>query len=272
MMFLDKVIITKRVDFEQTRLSQDKMFKIKSKKLLVDDRSKPIRDNNYSFGRIKGYKKKEIIENTFTIFRKGLEFNLKTLTVIVGENGSGKSTFLNFLKPPKIHGLGRFMDKYNNEEEYVKDQYIKWLTNEPRKLVFNKIPNNIFFDNNIHKVSRIDDIKNNGKETLSPQELLMLWDVQSFSNGETTIDMLNSIKDLKNTLILLDEPETSLSISNQIKISKLLKTLSENNQVIVVTHSPYIIDSVDEVLSFDTRRYIKSKTYINKQKKIGCNE
>lgn len=50
---------------------------------------------------------------------------------------------------------------------------------------------------------------------------------------------------IKNSLILVDEPETSLHPTWQREIIKLYQNAGENNQVILATHSPHIIASVN---------------------------
>ena len=50
---------------------------------------------------------------------------------------------------------------------------------------------------------------------------------------------------IKNSLILVDEPETSLHPTWQRDVIKLYQNAGENNQVILATHSPHIIASVE---------------------------
>lgn len=49
---------------------------------------------------------------------------------------------------------------------------------------------------------------------------------------------------LHNSIILIDEPETSLHPTWQRNILKLYQNIGKNNQIIVATHSPHIIASV----------------------------
>lgn len=49
---------------------------------------------------------------------------------------------------------------------------------------------------------------------------------------------------IRNSLILVDEPENSLHPNWQRDIIKLYQNVGENNQVILATHSPYIISSI----------------------------
>jgi len=71
--------------------------------------------------------------------------------------------------------------------------------------------------------------------------------IDELSSGEKQLYyravLLNKLN-LKNSLILVDEPETSLHPTWQREIIKLYQNAGENNQIIMATHSPYIISSV----------------------------
>ena len=65
---------------------------------------------------------------------------------------------------------------------------------------------------------------------------------QELSNGETAFKyFVETIKE--NSLVLLDEPENSLSAKWQVELSYfLLGTVLENNcQLIISTHSPFLL-------------------------------
>ena len=264
MKYLDTLVITDRLDFEQRRQSQADLFKIKSKTILVDDKSKPITKDGRYYSRNVGYEKKEVIHNSFTLFSKNAKFSFKDITVIVGENGCGKTTFLNYLKPPVENKFWNFHGEYNTWKDYITHLYISWLKDGHRDLNFVKMPENIFFGDKIHKTSIIKSFSES-KTSLSGSEIVSLWDMQTASNGENTLDMLYALRNIQNALIVLDEPETSLSIKSQVRVAKLLKELSENNQLVIVTHSPYIMNIADEVLCLKTKKWVNREKYIKKQ-------
>ena len=63
-----------------------------------------------------------------------------------------------------------------------------------------------------------------------------------YSNGETAFQyFVDAIKD--ESLVLLDEPENSLSAKWQIELSKYLSSVSRafNCQLIIATHSPFLL-------------------------------
>lgn len=86
------------------------------------------------------------------------------------------------------------------------------------------------------------------------------------SHGETILPMLEELTSLENYVILLDEPETSLSIRSQHKIvDAIRKMLLNGNQVIIATHSSIIMEAFGKVLSLEHRRWMPSKVFLQTQ-------
>jgi len=74
------------------------------------------------------------------------------------------------------------------------------------------------------------------------------FDIDNLSTGEKTL--LSKVlylyfKDIKNKIILIDEPELSLHPAWQNKVLKLYENFAKENncQIIIATHSPHIIGS-----------------------------
>lgn len=73
------------------------------------------------------------------------------------------------------------------------------------------------------------------------------FDIQSLSSGEKQLFLRAlSLKllDINNSIILIDEPELSLHPKWQQKIVQVYESIGENNQLIIATHSPLILNSV----------------------------
>lgn len=75
------------------------------------------------------------------------------------------------------------------------------------------------------------------------------FDINGLSSGEKqlflrtlAIKMLNPV----NSVILIDEPESSLHPKWQQRIVKVFEGIGENNQIIMATHSPHILGSVSK--------------------------
>jgi len=266
-MFLKSITINQDIILDSNRESQKKFFKVKKKTVSVDDRRKPIITK---FGS-RGYEKKKIVQKTFIVHKKGFELEFKNdVTIIVGDNGCGKTSLVSYLKPVNFNdsslSLASLMN--NVSEDNLKNKMFKeWLDNNSRTLKFVNPPKHIIFEKEIHKKSIINSI-GEGKITLSPHELRSIWDMSEFSNGETVLDLIHAISQISDSIIVLDEPETSLSLKSQKYLQKTFKQLiKQNNQLIIITHSPILMEISDEVYDFEKAEYVNTQQYIKNQLK-----
>ena len=142
------------------------------------------------------------------------------LVMLQGENGSGKSTLLHSiwyaLRGEKVDGY-----VYRLERGNVKGEH------------------NFFFDAEQHNPrTQLDFFKD------SPE---MLEFLQTASHGQVMLSMFQqNFPNLPDgTILLLDEPEMALSVSNQRRILKMLLELVDKKgfRIICATHSPVLIDA-----------------------------
>ena len=81
------------------------------------------------------------------------------------------------------------------------------------------------------------------------------FSLDKYSNGETAMQILeDSIEPDK--LYLLDEPEVSLSPSNQVKIAEHINKMAKylGNQFIIATHSPFLLGIFNaKIYNLDTK-------------------
>ncbi len=142
------------------------------------------------------------------------------IVMLQGENGSGKSTLLHSilyaLRGEKVEGYVYRLDPGKVE---LKDTFL--------------------FDAEQHNPrTQLDFFKD------SPQ---MLEFLQSASHGQVMLSMFQenfpSLPD--GTILLLDEPEMALSVSNQRRILKMLLELVDKKKfrIICATHSPVLIEA-----------------------------
>lgn len=142
------------------------------------------------------------------------------LVMLQGENGSGKSTLLH-----SIH--------YALKGEQV-DGYIYRL--DKQKVAIGQV---FLFDAEAHNPRTQLEIFKDQPETL---EFL-----QMASHGQVMLSMFQqnfpSLPD--GTILLLDEPEMALSVSNQRRILKMLMELVDRKKfrIICATHSPVLLEA-----------------------------
>ena len=142
--------------------------------------------------------------------------------MLTGENGSGKSTLLHSIY-------------YALKDDQV-ENYVYRLD---RKGV---APGQVFlFDAEQHNPrTQLEFFKDNPE---------MLEFLQMASHGQVMLSMFQqnfpSLPD--GTILLLDEPEMALSVSNQRRILKMLLELADQRKfrIITATHSPVLIESPD---------------------------
>ena len=273
MIYLKNIKFKTDIVFNSNREDHAKKFKVKKRTYKEENRRKPIYRTigNSSFKRQVGYELLTVKERTFVIFAKDFNIEFNPVTVIVGDNGCGKSSLIKYINIPKmedgIYGL------YNNgktEEENYKDDVKKHLHNEKYDINFINSPSYLVTGREIHKNAIVGDFAKHNTDKqgyMTPQKIVNMWDMQTDSNGESTLDFLNALKVVKNSLIILDEPETSLSIKSQFKVLKLLKNLATDNQLIVITHSEILMKLDKQVYDFESKEYKNTLTYIKEQYK-----
>ena len=151
------------------------------------------------------------------------------LIMLEGENGSGKSTLLN-----SLHCALR--------GEQVDGYVYRLETGEV------KLGRSYLFDAEQHNPrTQLELFKD------QPQ---MLEFLRIASHGQVMLSLFTeSFPKLPNgTVLLLDEPEMALSVSNQRRILKMLKELVDRKQfrVVCATHSPVLIeDAQTYVINLD---------------------
>ena len=154
------------------------------------------------------------------------------LIMLQGENGSGKSTLL--------HSI------YYALRGQSANGYVYKL--EPGQVQVGEV---YLFDAEAHNPrTNLDYFKD------QPQ---MLEFLQMASHGQVMLSMFreNFPKLPDGTILLLDEPEMALSVSNQRRILKMLLELVDRKRfrVVCATHSPVLIDA-PETYVIDLDNYI----------------
>ena len=245
----------------------------------------PSRDEDESYfftpGNAKNYRNIYTTKYPFMMFRdRGLpdEFEFNDITIICGNNGSGKSTILNViaekleLKRNSPFNRSDFFEDYVELCDYTLDRMLscnsRVITSDDvfdRVLDIRRVNNGIdskredllreWLDSNssdadttLHGLDdyerwkRISDARNKNKSQSQFIRSRLIRNVQERSNGESSLALfVDSIVD--DALYLLDEPENSLSPANQLELKYFIEDCVRNHgcQFIISTHSPFLL-------------------------------
>jgi predicted ATPase len=203
----------------------------------------------------------------FFLFKKGLtiEFN-KGVNIIVGENGSGKSTLFSLIKSyagTAPDRMSRALSDCKTDEDFIESHrkhYNGCLTVDGDI----SFKNTVFFD--AEEDNPVVGIPKMITPSNMPTMAAMLWDAQEESHGESMKPILEYILlNAKNCSIFMDEPDTALSLSNQVWLGKMMKgsaTLN-GNQVIASTHALALINQFDTVFDMEARKWVNREKYVN---------
>ncbi len=216
--------------------------------------------------------------------RKGLELPFDApITLFIGENGCGKSTLLDLIAAKT--GLFRItmQDETRRENDRLfqnagKRIKAEFRLNKPSGFYFSAEDFTLYIQSlerekayAREELSRVRD-EYAGKSafsrmmasapfenTLSEIQGMYEKNLVASSHGEAYLDFFSS-RMRKGQLYLLDEPETPLSVQNQLTLLALIdKGVAEDCQFIIATHSP-ILMGIPEAILFEFAEGTLQKT------------
>jgi predicted ATPase len=240
MIFIQKIEFIEPIEFEVTRQSHN------SRKTRVE-----LSKNRFD---------RKIKTIWFEVIPQNFSIDFSHITVIVGDNGYGKTTLLKQFKLPDF-------DHCENNEQ-VQKLFGEYLKNDKRILSLKSTPAGVMMLNELHKSAIQKEMNNKNSADMyfgregAISDCVNLMMAANDSNGEAVIDILFGLN-IENSVIVLDEPETSLSLKSIGKLKKLILEWSKNNQIIISTHHPYLMKIVPQVFDIETGAFIDTNEYLD---------
>ncbi|MGG4093504.1 AAA family ATPase [Paenibacillus lautus] len=194
------------------------------------------------------------------------------ITVLYGSNGSGKSTLLNLIANKLgIAGAERMTSYGHNvyAQRFIEESSYQ-LGHDDQEHPLYKLPDGSRYIKSEDLLYEIKKIQQEsvlregllheqlvqGKSKAEVEELeqsyefkkkmdIVQFSQEKYSNGETSMQFFEEYL-LPGQLYLLDEPETSLSPANQIKLAEQMNDLARyfDSQFIIATHSPFVLGTL----------------------------
>ncbi|AZI13534.1 AAA family ATPase [Avibacterium paragallinarum] len=183
-----------------------------------------------------------------------IKFN-NPISIFFGENGIGKSTIMESLAVhlgcPAEGGSKNFNFSTENTHIQVPDIVVKKGTRFPKDVFFYRAETFYTF---MSEMKRLDTPESGGEKI---KYYYGGVELHKLSHGES-MNALYTNRFHKNGLYILDEPEASLSLNNQLKFIEKIVTLSRDGaQFIIATHSPIIMQTPSSELLEVTKNGVK---------------
>lgn len=174
-----------------------------------------------------------------------LELDYNEFVTIEGESGSGKSTLLNVIGANDSYEEGELYLNGLETSHYTKSEWEKYREKNIATVFqdFNIIENLTVLENVELALLRIDDKKERrriAKELIEKVGLEKQINQRGskLSGGEKQRTVIARALAKDAPIILADEPTGNLDVKSSREIAKLLKDVSKDKLVVVVTHNP----------------------------------
>lgn len=186
-----------------------------------------------------------------------LDFDCNEFVTIEGESGSGKSTLLNVIAANDSYEEGEL---YFNDEETSHYSSLDWEKYRENNIAmifqdFNIIENLTVYENVELALFRLKDIKERkkiAKELIDKVGLTKQINHKGshLSGGEKQRCVIARALAKDSPIILADEPTGNLDSKSSREVAKILKEVSKDKLVIIVTHNPEYFNE------YSTRRIV----------------
>lgn len=205
-----------------------------------------IEEKNMNFLELKNIGKIYVAKNNVSIGIRhiNLSFNKGEFVVITGKSGSGKTTLLNVISGMDSYEEGEILINGNPTSHYMQADWEKYRQNYISFIFqdYNIIDSFTVLQNVELALMYIKDKKerkNKAKELIEKVGLTNFINQRGsqLSGGQKQRTVIARALAKDSPIILADEPTGNLDTENASEIVKLLKAISKDKLVIVVTHS-----------------------------------
>jgi ABC-type multidrug transport system fused ATPase/permease subunit len=210
-----------------------------------------------------GYSGRDLLFKNFN-----LNIEDKQKVCIIGSSGNGKSTLIKLLMgyyPVNENMIlldHKDITKYDVNSVRSQISYV----NQNNKLFNGSIYENIQYGNSLNKkeidelVNRLDlsDIYGNLKDGFNT-------DVgvggDALSGGQKQIIHILRTFGKRNKIIILDEPTGAIDPHHKNTVLKVIKEISKNSTLILITHDESIMNMCDRIITIENGKVVNDKTY-----------
>lgn len=253
--YQDALVSYKRiVEIQETKKEQNGDVKL--------DKIKSIEANNIDFSYVESQK---ILSNINLKFERG------KLYCIRGENGAGKSTFINLMMGLFI-GSHEGSVKYNSVDIEELDMYhirnkLTGITEQEPSLMNDTIISNIKHGHDNISDSEINSWldKLNMSTFLEKQSNGIhtnLHNSKNVSGGEKQKISLTRVLSKNPDVIILDEPTSALDAESILNLKDILNEIKKDKIVIMITHDKSLVDMSDEIISLEKYRVLEKQKIV----------
>lgn len=200
-----------------------------------------------------------------------LDFDYNEFVTIEGESGSGKSTLLNVIAANDTYEEGELYFNGGETSHYSESDWEKYRENNIAMIFqdFNIIENLTVLENVELALLRIESKQERRKIAEDLIEKVGLTKMKNrkgskLSGGEKQRTVIARALAKDSPIILADEPTGNLDVKSSREVAALLKAVSKDKLVIVVTHNPefFVEYATRRVQIFDGS--VKEDTLIRK--------
>ena len=211
---------------------------------------------------------KNINTNIYALDEIELNFEKTGLVIIVGESGSGKTTLLNMLGGIDFPTSGEIYFNNKSLSTYIPEDYNNYRNNhvsfvfqEFNLLIEYSVIDNIKIALKIQKHEKVEVNKraNNALKLVGLEEFASRK-INTLSGGQQQRVAIARAIAKNSDVILCDEPTGNLDNKTSVEIFDMLKEISKNSLVIVVTHDKMIAEKyADRLINLSNGQIVEDE-------------